>query len=71
MGADVDTVEWCDDSVEELQTQDKVKTLLLGLPCAKCGAYYDSQLAECPICGCHERVKPNKSIPRFPLNRAT
>jgi hypothetical protein len=50
MGTDVETVEWCDDSVEELETQARAKPLLLGLPCAKCGAYYDSR-------GCPERVK--------------
>jgi uncharacterized OB-fold protein len=70
MGTDVDTVEWCDDSVEELETQAKAQPLLLGLPCAHCGAYFASQLTECPLCGCAERVKPNESISRLVLKRA-
>lgn len=27
-----------------------------GLPCAQCRAYYEAQLAVCPICGCRDRV---------------
>ena len=27
-----------------------------GLPCSQCRAYYEAQLAVCPICGCRERV---------------
>jgi hypothetical protein len=65
----MDTVEWCDEGFEDLEAKTRTKPLLLGLPCAKCGAYYDSELAACPICDCSDRVKPNES-PLIPLNRA-
>jgi hypothetical protein len=29
---------------------------LLGLPCARCKAYFAADLAACPICGCKEKV---------------
>lgn len=64
MSAVVDTVEWCDDDLGELETQPKEKTLLLGLPCKHCGAYDDCQLTECPICGCPERSQTNRSPAR-------
>ena len=32
------------------------RTMLLGLPCARCKAYYPAVLAACPICGSEERV---------------
>ena len=32
------------------------RTMLLGLPCARCRAYYAAGLHACPICGCAEKV---------------
>jgi hypothetical protein len=32
------------------------KAVLLGLPCARCKAYFAADLEVCPICGCNERV---------------
>jgi hypothetical protein len=32
------------------------RTMLLGLPCARCRAYYSAELEACPICGCRARV---------------
>ena len=29
---------------------------LVSYACAQCRAYYEAQLAVCPICGCRERV---------------
>jgi uncharacterized OB-fold protein len=30
--------------------------VLYGLPCADCGAYYASNMAECPVCHSGERM---------------
>ena len=38
-------------------------TMLLGLPRARCRAYYAAALSLCPFCGCAERV----SASVFPL----
>ena len=35
-----------------------IKLILLGLPCARCRAYYDAELKVCPICRSTERVSP-------------
>jgi hypothetical protein len=32
------------------------RSLLLGLPCASCKAYYAAVLEACPVCGCKERT---------------
>jgi len=32
------------------------KPMMLGLPCARCRAYYAAELCACPICGCTKRV---------------
>jgi hypothetical protein len=34
-----------------------------GLPCAKCGMYYESDLPACPICKSPERVQPRSVLP--------
>lgn len=34
-----------------------------GLPCAKCGMYYEAALAACPICKSPERVSPRTGGP--------
>ena len=31
-------------------------SMLLGLPCASCKAYYAAVLEACPVCGCKERA---------------
>jgi hypothetical protein len=36
------------------------KAMLLGLPCARCKAYFGADLKVCPICGCGERVVTGK-----------
>jgi hypothetical protein len=43
-----------------------------GLPCANCKAYYDSDLAACPICKCAERVlaEQEKSVKETIARRA-
>ena len=38
------------------------KAVLLGLPCARCRAYFDAELDACPICGCNERVVIGKRL---------
>jgi hypothetical protein len=35
-------------------------SMLLGLPCAHCKAYFAADLGVCPICGCKERVALGK-----------
>ena len=32
------------------------RSMLLGLPCANCKAYYAAVLEACPVCGCKERT---------------
>ena len=32
------------------------RKVLLGLPCARCRAYYPAGLHACPVCGCSQRV---------------
>jgi hypothetical protein len=39
-----------------LNLEVRARTLLLGLPCARCRAYYAASLFVCPICGCTEKV---------------
>ena len=34
-----------------------------GLPCAKCGMYYEAALTACPICKSSERVSPRTGVP--------
>ena len=34
-----------------------------GLPCAKCGMYYEASLPQCPICKSAERVAPRHGAP--------
>jgi hypothetical protein len=38
------------------------KAMLLGLPCARCNAYFAADLEVCPICGCNERVVIGKRV---------
>jgi len=51
---------WCDESPESVlpELRGRSKPALIGLPCARCSAYYDADLNACPICGCKERVSP-------------
>lgn len=51
---------WSDESPESLlaEMRDAAKPKLLGLPCARCRAYYDADLDACPLCGCKWRVSP-------------
>jgi len=35
--------------------------VLLGLPCARCRAYYPVGLHACPVCGCTEKVSADGS----------
>jgi hypothetical protein len=37
--------------------QQRSKTVLLGLPCARCRAYYGADVELCTVCGCEERVQ--------------
>jgi len=46
------------------QASGKAETVMYGLPCADCKAYYSSQLEACPICKCTERVSPNAGLRR-------
>ncbi len=59
----VDAVDWCDESPDSVlaETNARSRTLLLGLPCSRCRAYYEAQLTTCPICGCSERVSPREA----------
>ena len=36
--------------------QQHPSSMLLGLPCAHCKAYFAADLEVCPICGCNERA---------------
>ena len=56
----VDKVDWCDETPEALlrEMNTRAKAILLGLPCARCGAYYEAELTACPLCACTERVSP-------------
>ncbi len=66
---DVDVVEWCDESFEWLTERNgRAKPLLFGLPCARCGAYYESELTTCPTCGSPERISTSEAL--VPLPRA-
>ena len=57
------TEEWCDESPESvLSEMSGRRPVLLGLPCARCRAYYDATLDSCPICGCKKRVSPQAGI---------
>ena len=40
----------------EISDNAPTKHVGYGLPCAQCRAYYEADLAACPICGCGERV---------------
>ena len=53
---------WCDECPESVLSgmRGVPKPILLGLPCARCRAYYDADLTACPICGRGERVPPNE-----------
>jgi len=55
---------WYDESPESVFSEVSGRRVtLLGLPCARCRAYYDATLDSCPICGCKERVSPQASAP--------
>lgn len=56
---------WCDESPESVLSELRggAKPALLGLPCARCRAYYDADLSACPVCGCTERVSPTAGSP--------
>lgn len=46
---------------EDLRTElsgptGRPRAVLLGLPCARCKAYFVADLEACPICGCKEKV---------------
>lgn len=58
-----DAEPWCDESPEFVlaEMRGTAKPSLLGLPCARCHAYYDADLDACPICGCGERVPPQEA----------
>ncbi len=51
---------WSDEEPESMlrEWQGVAKPVLLGLPCARCKAYYEAELKACPICRCLERVSP-------------
>src|SRR5207245_11731431 len=36
------------------------KLVSYGLPCAHCRVYHFAHFATCPICGCGERISPNR-----------
>src|ERR1700733_8994701 len=38
------------------------KAVGYGLPCARCHAYYPSDMAACPICKCPDRVSPTEPV---------
>jgi uncharacterized OB-fold protein len=40
------------------RTRVEPPSVLYGLPCADCGAYYPANLKACPVCGSVERVSP-------------
>lgn len=42
----------------------KLGRILYGLPCARCGAYFDSELAVCPFCS--RQPSPAESAPQSP-----
>jgi uncharacterized OB-fold protein len=45
--------------------------ILYGLPCAKCGVYYDSALTACPICGSTEHTSAqDRAISRLRLRES-
>ena len=58
---------WCDESPESVLKECRVgsKPILLGLPCARCRLYYDSQLKTCPRCGCGERESAHEFVAPF------
>ncbi len=35
---------------------ERLKSVLVGLPCACCKVYYDAGADACPVCGCKERL---------------
>ncbi len=56
--------EWSDESPESVLSKlPGRKPLLLGLPCARCRAYYDATLDSCPVCGCREQVSAQACRP--------
>jgi hypothetical protein len=44
-------------------TQNQGRSVLYGLPCADCHAYYASNVTECPVCHSIQRVTPS-NVPR-------
>jgi hypothetical protein len=56
---------WCDESPDSVlsELRGQPNPALLGLPCARCRAYYDADLEACPLCGCKWRVSPTASSP--------
>jgi hypothetical protein len=44
-----------------LQGDVDARKVLLGLPCARCRAYYPVGLHACPVCGCVEKVSADRS----------
>ena len=40
---------------------------LLGLPCARCRAYFAADLEACPICGVKDRVSATRTRLRNPM----
>jgi hypothetical protein len=43
-------------------TQNEAKSVLYGLPCADCHAYYDSNITECPVCHSTQRITPSTAF---------
>jgi hypothetical protein len=50
---------WSDESPESVLSEMRgaAKAKLLGLPCARCHRYYDSDLTACPRCGFTQRER--------------
>jgi uncharacterized OB-fold protein len=44
------------DIIEKSSSRVEAPRVLYGLPCAECGAYYASNLSECPVCHSGERI---------------
>jgi len=49
-------VQELDESAGRFQRSTSRRSVSYGLPCARCKAYYASELTVCPICGSRERV---------------
>jgi hypothetical protein len=62
---------WCDESPESVLSKvSGRKAALLGLPCARCRAYYDATLDSCPICGCRSGFRRKRALRSSTYDRA-